>query len=200
MIAIIDYGLGNVMAFRNIFERLNIPACLARTADDLAGATKVILPGVGAFDQAMERFDRSGMRDPVERLALERKLPLLGVCVGMQMLGESSEEGTRAGLGWVPGSVRRLTGPSLALPHMGWNDVAPVTASPLFDRMDGTARFYFLHSYHFVCRDPGDVLASCDYAGGFACALKKENILGVQFHPEKSHHWGTQLLANFARA
>lgn len=198
MISIIDYGLGNVLAFRNVYEQLNIPVSIARDASDLAKSTKLILPGVGAFDYAMERLAASGMRGPIEELVLQKKMPLLGVCVGMQMLADSSEEGGQDGLAWIDGTVRKFRGDSLALPHMGWNDVKQAPAAKLFADMENDARFYFLHSYYFECRDAGDVLATSDYGGEFSCAVKKGNIYGVQFHPEKSHHWGKQLLKNFA--
>lgn len=198
MISIIDYGLGNVLAFRNVYTRLNVPVSMARTPSDIEKASKLILPGVGAFDRAMERLDASGLRGAIEEAVLEKKKPLLGVCVGMQMLAESSEEGENAGLGWIGGSVREFEGDATALPHMGWNDVKPARYADLFGGMDGDARFYFLHSFYLDCRDREDVLAVSEYAGEFCCAVNRGNVFGVQFHPEKSHHWGTRLLKNFA--
>jgi imidazole glycerol-phosphate synthase subunit HisH len=196
MIAIIDYGLGNVFAFRNVYERLNIAVAIAQSPADVAGADKLILPGVGAFDHAMDKLDASGLREAVEEFALVRKRPILGVCVGMQMLTESSEEGARPGLGWLPGVVRKFE-PGLDLPHMGWNDVNALRRNDLFRGMDD-ARFYFLHSYYVQCRDSADALAETLYGGEFCCAVNRDNIFGVQFHPEKSHHWGMRLLQNFA--
>ena len=202
MITIVDYGLGNVRAFLNVYHRLNIPARAVSGASDLQGSTKVILPGVGAFDHAMERLASSGMRETLEDLALGARVPVLGVCVGMQMLARSSDEGTLAGLGWIEGRVRRFGAEGafggLPLPHMGWNDVQPVGGSPLFARLEADARFYFLHSYYMACDRARDVAAVSSYGIDFCCAVHAGNIYGVQFHPEKSHHDGTRLLRNFA--
>jgi glutamine amidotransferase len=198
MIAIIDYGLGNILAFRNVYERLNLRVSVARKEADLADCTKLILPGVGAFDHAMERLDASGMRPRIEQLVQVQKVPVLGICVGMQILASSSEEGKLPGLGWIEGTVRRFDAGSLALPHMGWNDVRPRRTGRLFGGLEQDARFYFLHSYYFECRHPADVFAVAQYGGDFSCVVQRDNIHGVQFHPEKSHHWGTRLLRNFA--
>lgn len=202
MIKIVDYGLGNIRAFLNVFKRLNIEAEPAQSPDQLSGAAKVILPGVGHFDHAMKRLDESGMRPVLEELVLEQKVPVLGVCVGMQMLGTASEEGTLAGLGWIDGQVRHFGRISpageLPLPHMGWNDVRPVAGNRLFERLETDARFYFLHSFYFDCANPADRLADASYGGDFTCAVNSGNIYGVQFHPEKSHSAGTRLLQNFA--
>ncbi len=202
MIAIIDYGLGNVFAFVNVYNRLNIPVVVAKTACDLANATKLILPGVGSFDHAMQQLDRSGMLQPLEQLVLQQAMPVLGICVGMQMLAKSSDEGVLPGLGWVDGTVKKFDISKMPkdtnLPHMGWNDVTPIVDSGLFKDMDQDARFYFLHSYYFECCQQANVLAVSDYGGDFTCAVHRENVYGVQFHPEKSHHFGTQLLKNFA--
>lgn len=204
MIAIVDYGLGNVRAFQNVYARLNIPVAIASTAEALAGADRVIVPGVGSFDDAMGRLDRSGMRPALEELALGRRVPVLGVCVGMQMLAASSEEGRLPGLGWVPGTVRRFSGSAggrpLWVPHMGWNGVRPVAGADLFAGLERDARFYFLHSYYFEAGPGSEVLAVAEYGLEFACAVRAGNIFGVQFHPEKSHGWGMRLLDNFARA
>lgn len=202
MITIVDYGLGNIKAFLNVYHRLNIKAKTATTAAELAGASKVILPGVGSFDDAMRRLTESGMRDPLDDLALRQRVPVLGVCVGMQMLAHGSDEGQLAGLGWIGGRVKRFesrpSAAALPVPHMGWNDVRPVTQSRLFDQLDRDARFYFLHSYYFVCDRDEDRLAVASYGEDFACAAHAGNIFGVQFHPEKSHHFGARLLQNFA--
>jgi imidazole glycerol-phosphate synthase subunit HisH len=202
LITIVDYGLGNIRAFLNVYKRHNIEARTARSADELAGATKVILPGVGAFDHAMERLEQSGMRATLDDLVLERRAPVLGVCVGMQMLAHGSDEGKRPGLGWIDGHVRafRSWEPArrLPVPHMGWNDVRPTSGGGLFRELDSEARFYFLHSFFFECAQPEDVRAVSPYGADFSSAVGHGNVHGVQFHPEKSHHFGTRLLRNFA--
>ena len=202
MIYIIDYGLGNIQAFLTMYKRLGIDAASARSANDLKGANKLILPGVGAFDHAVELLDASGMREPLELLVQDDKVPVLGVCVGMQILANTSEEGAKHGLGWVPGRVCSFSGKgasaALPMPHMGWNDVAPTDVSPLFKGLEEDSRFYFLHSYYFECSDRSNVSAKADYGFQFDCAVQNYNVFGVQFHPEKSHHWGAALLKNFA--
>jgi glutamine amidotransferase len=202
MIAIVDYGSGNIQAFANVYKRLNIPAVIARNADDLRVATKIILPGVGAFDRVIECLQSSGMRKTLDELVLRRRLPTLGVCVGMQILARSSEEGKLPGLGWIEGEVKRFDFSRLPgvprLPHMGWNDVRTAAQGALFQGLETDARFYFLHSYYFQCSRSSDVAATTDYGGAFTSAVGCENIFGVQFHPEKSHHCGIQLLKNFA--
>ena len=203
MITIVDYGLGNIRAFLNAYKQLNVEARTASTAGELRGATKVILPGVGAFDHAMERLESSRMREALDDLALCQRVPVLGVCVGMQMLARRSDEGTRDGLGWVDGSVRAFSSwqpaKELPVPHMGWNDVRPTTGAPLFDQLEEDSRFYFLHSFFFECANKGDVLAVSYYGAEFCSAVNAANVFGVQFHPEKSHHFGSRLLRNFAQ-
>jgi len=202
MISIIDYGLGNVLALVNVYSRLNIPVLVAKSASDLPNATKLILPGVGSFDHAMQQLDRSGMLQPVEQLVLQKGMPVLGICVGMQMLANCSDEGALPGLGWIDGSVKKFDSSAMPLgtnlPHMGWNDVKPVVDGGLFKGLEQDARFYFLHSYYFECHQQPNILAVTDYGGQFNCAVRRDNVYGVQFHPEKSHHFGSQLLKNFA--
>lgn len=202
MIHIVDYGLGNIQAFLTSFQRLGVDAVRAQTAADLEGATKLILPGVGAFDHAMDLLNQSGMRTTLDSLVLQQRVPVLGICVGMQMMADSSEEGHLPGLGWVPGVVRSFTSdsafPGLPLPHMGWNDVQSQAQQPLFAGMEADARFYFLHSYFFASKSPEHVAAVASYGVDFSCAVASGNVYGVQFHPEKSHHYGTRLLKNFA--
>lgn len=201
MISVIDYGLGNVSAFLNTYKTLNIEASVVRNAEEIKGATKLILPGVGAFDHAMRLLKISGMRQPLDELVLNQGVPVLGICVGMQILARSSDEGKADGLGWIDGRVksfRSLPQKNILVPHMGWNDVSPVSVSPLFSQLRSDARFYFLHSFYFECTRNEDVAAISRYGIDFSCAVHSGNIYGVQFHPEKSHHFGAQLLKNFA--
>ena len=202
MIGIVDYGLGNVKAFANIYSALDVPFVVARTPDELSSADKLILPGVGAFDQAMHRLQESGMREELDRRVLQGGVPVLGVCVGMQILMRSSSEGSSPGLSWVDGDVVKFEAGAvqqpLHVPHMGWNDVQPVRPNALLDGLAEQARFYFLHSYFVRCNVEQDILARTRYGSEFACALNHANIYGVQFHPEKSHGYGIQLLKNFA--
>lgn len=201
MITLVNYGLGNIQAFANIYKLLNIPLQVAGTADELAQAEKIILPGVGAFDWAMNCLNESGMRACLDDLVIVRKRPVLGICVGMQMMARRSDEGSLPGLGWIDAEVKKFDESTFTqkthLPHMGWNDVAPQSAGCLFRGME-LPRFYFLHSFYFLPCNADDVLAVTDYHGPFTSAVRAGNVFGTQFHPEKSHHWGIQLLKNFA--
>ena len=203
MIRLVDYGVGNIQAFLNAFKRVGLPAARARTPQELSDATRLILPGVGSFDHAMQLFNQSGLRETVETMVHAQRIPVLGVCVGMQMLAGSSEEGELPGLNWIPGQVRAFAGSSVAaqlpMPHMGWNDVNvhPV-GKKLFTGLDSSPRFYFLHSYYFDAENREHVAASATYGIEFDCVVSNEHIHGIQCHPEKSHHFGVQLLKNFA--
>lgn len=201
MIGIVDYGLGNVRAFENIYRRLGIPAEAVRTVDQLARADRLILPGVGSFDWAMTRLMESGMIDSLSSRVLNDGVPVLGVCVGMQIMADGSDEGSATGLGWIPGRVERFRdewfNSQTHLPHMGWNDI-DVTGSPVLLAGLPSPRFYFLHSYFFHPVDEEHVIARTQYGHVFASAVRRENIWATQFHPEKSHDWGVGLLRNFA--
>lgn len=202
MIGIINYGLGNIKAFVNIYSKLGIPFIIVSKDSDLEAVTKIILPGVGAFDQAMRLLEKSGIRQSLDNIVTKQHLPVLGVCVGMQIMANSSEEGKLRGLGWIDGVVKKIDHTKLTsathLPHMGWNNVQPVIKDGLLKSIDTDNRFYFLHSYYFHCRRSENVLAVTNYGGLFASVVHSGNIYGVQFHPEKSHQWGIQLLKNFA--
>jgi len=203
MITIIDYGLGNIKAFVNVYERLNIKTKIARSSKDLEGVTKIILPGVGAFDYAMSQLNASGMRDELEKQVLENKIPVIGICVGMHMLGKTSDEGKSTGLGWFDGNVKLFNASIIPhktqLPHMGWNNMNTVKENNLFKGFNGQARFYFLHSYYFECKNKEDIISKTEYGITFASGVNRDNIFGIQFHPEKSHSNGIQLLNNFAK-
>ncbi len=200
MIAIIDYGLGNVRAFANVYKKLNIPTLIVRRVEDMKAVKKIILPGVGAFDQAMQMLEKSGMRRLIDDLVLYHHVPVLGVCVGMQMLARSSEEGNLPGLGWIDADVMRVYSSSSKrpLPHMGWNDIKAIKDNSLFRNIDQGTLFYFLHSFYMHCNKMEDVIATVNYGSEFTCAVNAGNVYGVQFHPEKSHRFGSQLLKNFA--
>lgn len=202
MITIIDYGVGNIKAFYNIFKKLSVEVKIAQKPEDLFGSSKLILPGVGHFDYAMKRFSESGMLNIVDDMVLNKNLPILGICVGMQMLAKSSEEGKMPGLGWIDATVKKidvdLLAQSTRLPHMGWNDVIVKNKNLLLSNLDSNSRFYFLHSYFFEPKFENDSIAYSNYGKNFTCVVNHKNIYGVQFHPEKSHHFGIQLLQNFA--
>ncbi|HMM12743.1 MAG TPA: imidazole glycerol phosphate synthase subunit HisH [Bacteroidales bacterium] len=202
MITIIDYGLGNIRAFQNVYDRLNIPAKVARSALDLKDAQRIILPGVGAFDYAISQLNSSGMRDELERQVIINKVPVLGICVGMQMLAKSSDEGVLPGLGWIDGVVKKFDESTIIyktrLPHMGWNTINPVKSNPIFYGIEQGSKFYFLHSYYFSPISSDNIISETNYGITYASAVNKENIFGIQFHPEKSHQNGIHLLKNFA--
>ena len=202
MITILSYGSGNVKAISNIYKGLNVPVSIAQTVNDLNGATKLVIPGVGAFDQTMDLLGESGMLEELHRLVLDKKVPVLGVCVGMQVMASTSEEGTKRGLGWIDGRVVRMDTSRLSvkpmLPHMGWNTIVPKRDTPLFADIDFDRGFYFLHSYRFDCASEGNLLATTEYGGEVTAAIRHENIYGFQFHPEKSHSNGINLFRNFA--
>lgn len=202
MIRIVDYGVGNIQAFLNLFKRLGIDAQRADTPDALQGANRLVLPGVGHFDHAMQRLNDSGMRPRLEELVLGANVPVVGICVGMQMLAQGSDEGNVAGLNWIPGRVRAFASnpqsAHLPMPHMGWNELQPIEGGMLFAHgFDDVPQFYFLHSYYFDAQDTADVAATAHYGIDFDAVVSRGHIHGIQCHPEKSHHWGEQLLKNF---
>ncbi len=201
MIVIIDYGMGNLGSIFNMLKKIGAPAEISGDPPKIFSAEKLILPGVGAFDHGMKNLRERGLIPILNKRVLEEKCPILGICLGMQLLTQCSEEGTLPGLGWIAAKTRHFRFSDgmarLKIPHMGWNEVQPVTAAPLFDGYEGIPRFYFVHSYHVCCEDTQDILGTTIYGYEFVSSVKHDNILGTQFHPEKSHKYGLQLLKNF---
>lgn len=202
MIAIIDYGLGNLASVQNMFRKIGVrDAIITSDAGQIAMADKILLPGVGAFDAGMSKLEASGLIPLLNKKALQEKVPVLGICLGMQMLSRKSEEGVKPGLGWIDADTRKFNpDPKLKLkvPHMGWDYIKVSRTNPLLDS-DKKQRFYFVHSYFVKCDDASQVLATCDFDGPFVCAVNKGNIFGTQFHPEKSLRFGMQVLENFSK-
>jgi glutamine amidotransferase len=202
MIAVIDYAIGNLAAVANMFKRLGVACEITSDVEKIQRAKKIVLPGNGAFDACMQGLRATGLIPLLEERVLHEKIPLLGICVGAQMLGHGSEEGVEPGLGWIDMQVKRFPAlPDLRVPHMGWCHVKrSAPAHPFLQGLDEDARFYFVHSYYMQAANPKDVLLTAHYGLDFAAAVCVGNIMGVQFHPEKSHRYGKQLLGQFARS
>ena len=202
MIVVIDYGMGNVGSVVNMLRKVGAEADATGEPARIAQATKLVLPGVGAFDAAMTRLHYRDLVPVLNRRVLDDGVPILGICLGMQVMTESSEEGDERGLGWFEGGTRRFRfdgqEPRLRVPHMGWNVIRAVKPTPLFDGMYDEPRFYFVHSYHVYCRNVEDVMLTTDYGGTFVSGISRGNIYGVQFHPEKNHKFGMHLVRRFA--
>lgn len=199
-VSIVDYGVGNIAALLNMFEYIGVEAEAVSDHAGISRAEKLVLPGVGTFDRAMENLRSRGLVDPLNEAVQVRKLPVLGICLGMQLMADHSEEGEQPGLGWIEGAVVQLDPGEarLKVPHVGWSDIRPTAATVLFPVTSIPERFYFVHSYHFVCRHAGDVAARVSYGDDICVAVSKDNVHGVQFHPEKSHRFGMRLLTSFA--
>jgi glutamine amidotransferase len=202
MVTIINYGSGNVRAIANIYDHLKIRNKIIDDVNEFPKeTTKIILPGVGSFDETMKNLNESGFRVLLDEKVLIKKVPLLGICVGMQILSEASEEGDLPGLGWIKGCVKKFDINRLTflpkIPHMGWNSINPVANSRLLEHIDIETGFYFLHSYYFDCINSSYSLTTTEYGTNFVSSIQHENIIGTQFHPEKSHKNGIQFLKNF---
>lgn len=202
MITIIDYGSGNINAIKNIYERLNITFELATTKEQIIKADHIILPGVGAYDETISTLHEKGFTEVLKKIVQKEKVPILGICVGMQMLADNSEEGTLNGLGWIHGKVKKFNKNHIShkpkIPHLGWNSIKIIRDCPIFKDIDPEIGFYFVHSYYYECDDLANVICETVYGRAFHSAVNYKNIYGVQFHPEKSHDNGIQLLRNFA--
>lgn len=203
MLTIVDYGVGNLASIKNMLKKAGYEATISSDEKNILNADKLILPGVGAFDTCVEKLQQSGLINAINKKVLEQKTPVLGVCVGMQLLTEGSEEGILPGLGWIKGRVVKFKqaqlSPGTKIPHMGWTNVVLSKPSPLFEGMYEEPRFYFVHSYHAELVNKENALLIADYGYSFVAAVEHENIIGVQFHPEKSHKFGLKLLSNFVR-
>jgi len=200
MIAIINYGLGNLASIQNMFKYLGIEVAVTDNHEIIAGASKLLLPGVGHFKKGMENLHNSGLKSLLDELILIQKKPVLGICLGAQLMTKHSEEGDVEGLGWVDANTVRFDDTKTAgakIPHMGWAEIRPTNNSKLCQQLPENARFYFLHAYHFLFNKKEEVSATTQYGYEFACAFQKDNIYGTQFHPEKSHKFGMAVLRNF---
>jgi len=200
-ITVLDYGTCNVRSVANMLRKVGADSLITSDASCVASATKLILPGVGSFDWGMKHLDKKGLLSVLKRKVIEEHIPILGICLGMQLFSNTSEEGSLDGLGWIDGDVKKFNISSmnekLKVPHMGWNYTHQVKDHFLFKDIPQPMRFYFVHSYHYVCSLRENVLATAHYGYDFTCAIVKDNIIGVQFHPEKSHKYGMQVLRNF---
>jgi len=203
MIAIVDYNVGNSGSIRNMLGHLGVASEITSKHEVIATAEKLILPGVGSFDTAMRSINALGLDSLLHEAVLKQRKPVLGVCLGMQLMTRCSEEGSRPGLGWIDGQTVKFRFCAetyrLRVPHMGWNVSKPLRDSPIWTEVPHPARFYFLHSYHVQCNNPADALCVTDYGFPFVSAFARDNIFGVQFHPEKSHKCGMALLKSFAQ-
>jgi glutamine amidotransferase len=200
-VLVIDYGMGNVSSIANMGRVAGHDMVISDDLSQIANASKLILPGVGSFDAAMTLLHKRGIIEVLNHAVLERKTPILGICLGMQLFSRRSEEGYMPGLGWIAADTVRFrlgeTHPTLKVPHMGWNHIRPTRPDPLLNDLPAESRFYFVHSYHVACDDSADVLAQTTHGLSFCSVVGHGNIWGVQFHPEKSHRFGLKLLSNF---
>lgn len=200
MIHIVDYGAGNLGSIQNMLKRIGETAVFVNDSDSLSQAEKIILPGVGHFDYGMSQLKNSGLVEILNHKVIEEKVPVLGICLGAQMMCKSSEEGSLGGLGWFDADVKLFNfdnQKSLRVPHMGWNYVSQKKQSKIFPESETEKKFYFVHKYHMVANDDDMVLMETEYGYNFVSALEKNNIYALQFHPEKSHKFGMELFRNF---
>jgi glutamine amidotransferase len=201
MIVIVDYGMGNLGSIANMLNKIGAKNSISSDTSVIEKADKLILSGVGSFSSGMKNLSESGLISLLNNIALHDRKPILGLCLGMQLFTKHSEEGDVPGLGWIDAKTVRFRfeekNAHLKIPHMGWNTIVPCNSHPLFDNMDAEPRYYFVHSYHVVCSDPTNILAYSCYGYDFAAMIIKENVVGAQFHPEKSHKYGMRLLKNF---
>ena len=201
MITIIDYGMGNLGSVQNMFKRIGVKSQISSDKLEIEKADKILLPGVGAFDNAMKRLNQSGLKEVLDYKALDQKVPVLGICLGMQLLTNSSEEGTENGFGWIDAKTLKFkfSDRNMKVPHMGWNIVKPSSNSLLTTNLPNESRFYFVHSYYVKVKEETNSILKANYGLEFDSAIQRDNIFGAQFHPEKSHKFGMQLFTNFSK-
>lgn len=197
VITIIDYGIGNLGSVQNMFKKIGENSLITSDINDIKNASKLLLPGVGSFDKAMENINKLGFFSVIKEKVIIDQTPIMGICLGMQLLLEGSEEGNSAGFGFIDGTAKKFDNKELLVPHMGWNVVTEEKKNKLYTNMDENRRFYFVHSFAVECNHKEDILTSTVYGKKFVSSFSKDNIVGVQFHPEKSHRYGMQLFKNF---
>jgi glutamine amidotransferase len=197
MIIVIDYGMGNLGSIANMIKKVGYKCIITSDLEEIKKATKLILPGVGSFDNGMKNLEKLGMIEVLNQKVLVEKTPILGICLGMQLMTKNSEEGNLSGLGWIEAETKKFVSDILKIPHMGWNIIKHQKESKLFDELKNEKRFYFVHSYCVSCNQEIDILTNTNYTQDFVSSFEKENIIGVQYHPEKSHKFGMSLIKNF---
>ncbi len=198
MIAIIDYGMGNLHSVLKAFRRINSEVFISSDVEEITKADKLVLPGVGHFKHGMEKLDENNLINPLNEMVLKLKKPILGICLGVQLFTKHSEEGDAKGLGWINAKTIKFKDENFKIPHMGWNNLIIKKKSKLLEGLNSENNFYFVHSYHLECKDSEDILANTVYSKEFTSVIEKENIYGTQFHPEKSHAGGLEIIKNFA--
>lgn len=203
MLAIINYGVGNLNSIKNALSKIGFESEITSRPDDIRKADKIIFPGVGSFDYAVNALSRLGLTEPLHNRVIIDKIPILGICLGMQLMSKRSEEGRLNGFGWIDADTVKFDftaiEKNLRIPHMGWNHIEVKRSGSILDNLYDEPRFYFVHSYHIKCANSDNILAASNYGYEFTCAIIQDNIIGVQFHPEKSHKFGLQVLNNFVR-
>lgn len=197
IIVIIDYGLGNLGSISNMVKKIGYMSEISSDLNKIKNADKLILPGVGSFDEGMKNIEELGMVDLLNERVLNEKVPILGICLGMQLMTKHSEEGRSDGFGWIDAQTKKFISLSLKIPHMGWNTISHNKSSKLFNEIESEKRYYFVHNYYVEANDNRDILTTTPYIHNFVSSFEKGNVIGCQFHPEKSHKFGMSLLNNF---